>query len=70
MRNFVQQKNVTNAPLNQAVFNLLFPPLYNNTADTFAQNPWQVITPHFIPYEEEKILNKYLSILSPPPKFV
>jgi len=69
MKSFVQQKNGTNTPLNQAVFNLLFPPLYNNTADLTAQNPWQVITHHFIPYQEEKIPSKYLSILSPPPKF-
>jgi hypothetical protein len=69
MKNFVQQKNGANAPLNQVVFNLLFPPLYNNTADAEAQNPWQVISNHFIPYQEAKIPSKYLSILSPPPKF-
>jgi hypothetical protein len=70
MKSFVQQKNGANTPLNQVVFNLLFPPLYNNTADAFAQRPWQVITHDFIPYREEKIPSKYLSILSPPPKFV
>lgn len=69
MKNFVQQKNGTTAPLNQAVFNLLFPPLYNNTVDALAQNPWRVITHHFIPYQEEKVPSKYLSILTPPPKF-
>jgi hypothetical protein len=69
MKNFVQQKNGTTAPLNQAAFNLLFPPLYNNTVDVFAQSPWRVITHHFIPYQEQKISSKYLSILTPPPKF-
>jgi len=69
MKSFVQQKNGANAPLNHAVFNLLFPPLYNNTADAFAQNPWQVIALHFTPYQEEKIPSNTLSILSPPPKF-
>jgi hypothetical protein len=69
MKNFIQQKNGTNAPLSQAVFNLLFPPLFNNTADTIDQHPWQLITNHFIPYQEKKISNKYLSILPPPPKY-
>jgi hypothetical protein len=68
IKSFVQQKNGMNAPLSQVVFNLLFPPLYNSTAETFAQNPWKLITINFIPYQEEKIPSKYLSILSPPPK--
>lgn len=69
MKNFVQQKNGPNTPLSQVVFNLLFPPLYNNNADTFGQHPWRLITHYFTPYREEKILSKYLSIISPPPKF-
>lgn len=69
MKNFVQQKHGANTPLNHLVFNLLFPPLYNTTADTFDQHPWQLITHHFIPYQEQKIASKYLSIISPPPKF-
>jgi hypothetical protein len=70
LKSFVQQKNGANTPLNHVVFNLLFPPLYTNTAAPFTQSPWQVVTQDFIPYREEKIPCKYLSILSPPPKFV
>ena len=67
--NLVQQKNGAASPLGNAVIKFLFPPLYTNTVNPLWQNSWQYIAQdHFSAYKE-KIFEKHLSIITPPPKF-
>ena len=68
--NFIQQKNNPSSPLANAVIKFLFPPLYNNATDQLCQNTWQHITSDFFPCYQEKIAERYFSILTPPPKLV
>ncbi len=68
MKNFVQQKNEQGAGMNHIIFSLLFPPLYNHNTIVSCQNIGQVVPQYFVPYREEQIFEKYLSILTPPPR--
>ncbi len=70
LQDFMLQKNGSNSPLNSAVIKFLFPPLYTNTAASTDQIVWQHITHHFMPYHEEKVVDKYLSSDIPPPRFI
>ena len=69
LKNFVQQKNETGGTANHLVIKLIFPPLYNNPALAFCLNPGIIPLHHFLSYNEEIVAPKYLSLITPPPKY-
>lgn len=70
LKNFLQQKNNPNTPLNSTVVKFLFPPLYTTIADTADQKVWHQLSNHLFAYNNENAIEKYLSSETPPPRFI
>lgn len=70
LKNFLQQKNNPNTPLNSSAVKFLFPPLYTTIADTADQKVCQQLSNRLFAYNNEDAIEKYLSAETPPPRFI
>ena len=70
LNSLINKKGANNSPLNKLAIKSLFNPFCTNTkTDTCAAN-WHFIIQHFSPYLQKGLTINYLSITSPPPKYV
>lgn len=70
LKNMLQQKNSPNSSANSTAIKFLFPPLYNVTASITDQSLWPQLADHSLPCCNEKAVARYLSLNTPPPRFI
>ena len=70
LNSLINKKEANNSPLNKLAIKSLFNPFCTNIKTYTCASSWHFIIQHFSPYLQKRLTINYLSITSPPPKYV